>query len=997
MGKGKVSKILCIMLSLMLVIGMAPANASYAASRSLGSTISSWLNSIKGSSSNKDSSSSDKVTNSTTTSESTAQSDSSGTVDDIKLTKTATDKGIDEEGNQLFDITLGVKGKKVTQGAPLDITLVVDLSNSMNDNSRLMITKDAAKEFIETVLPASGTSNVRVSIVAYGKYGYAYNFDTSKWDKYGSTSTSQYYTVSRSTAKNVIDSNSFKPGGISNDSGGTNTEAGFRTAKAVTETRNRADATSVVIFMTDGVPTYRCNGTDVSGSGSSTADADFNQAVTAANELKNAGNDIYTVGLLTGYSNLSNNLTMANKLLADDASYNVKTTNWNKKTYTNIGAAYSTKYYPITESAGAGDKIKEIYTNIANKILVLATGTVVDKIPEGFELTEDSKEALQEAGYKISEDGKTITFEGIPSGEEKKELKFTVKYTGNGYGAAYTNDYATYSGILYDGTTFEGDNALTFAKPVAGLYPKTVDDSDSTTVGTTITVNIRENDHFTKLTVDGYTVSDYTIVLTDKDGNEINYTGDFTATIEDGKLVFTSQTEGTKELYYVVKANITKKGDNFAINGQTELKSRPTKVTIDVYSAPSKAFVIDFGKPVTYSADDVFTTAEQNAQIVLKNATNNKATGNYGTMTFNSDKSITYKLTKFMDNIDQFIFNETFTDKDKVDKKVSMVPASSIYYEDDFSDEDGNTLIKYGEGWDVIGRNSVNEIKGDGSLGYDSNYDKSDSELEYSGGTIHYVPKSTKSVKADFTFTGQGLDLYSYTSGSTGKLTFRVYDESGTRVFNKTINTKYNSGEAYQVPVVTFVGETSQTYKVEIIVPKNEVFYLDAIRIYNSVKVNKDEIGVDVDNEADAKFVSIREESLTPNLFTVIGNVFIDAYTGNPAQIVDISNSDNLAKYTTYGRKTEVVLAPEQSITISLKDKSNIPTKVDLGARIDASVPSNITGGSEYGKLSVNSKDITLKSSTDMYYTVLFNDNGQLVITNNTNKLVALTKLKLIY
>ena len=334
--------------------------------------------------------------------------------------------------------------------------------------------------------------------------------------------------------------------------------------------------------------------------------------------------------------------------------------------------------------------------------------------------------------------------------------------------------------------------------------------------------------------------------------------------------------------------------------------------------------------------------------------------------------------------------------------KVSVIPASNIYYEDDFSDKDGKSVIQYGEGWKTIGENKVEGIEGDGNLGYDSAYDTSDSQLVHSGGTIHYVPKSTKSVKASFTFKGQGIDLYSYTSGATGKFTFRVFDESGTRVFNKTINTKYNSGEAYQVPVVTFMGKTSQTYRVEILVPKNEAFYLDAVRIYNSVTVNKDDIGgIDIDNEANAKFVSIREQSLLSDkadLFTVKGDVFIDAYLKKNAKVVAIPKE--MTEYTTYGRKTEVVVAPGKTVTLTLKD-ANLYSKVQLGARIDAAIPSVIEGVdlskiNADGKVSVNEEEKDTKSSTAMYYTVKVKDNGEIKITNNTNKLLALTKLKLI-
>ncbi|WP_455537619.1 fibro-slime domain-containing protein [Terrisporobacter sp.] len=605
------------------------------------------------------------------------------------------------------------------------------------------------------------------------------------------------------------------------------------------------------------------------------------------------------------------------------------------------------------------------------------------------------------AQYLGLEEGKIYDFNFFYMERHTTESNMSIKSNIRVYDAAAVpqknayvgNDKLPYGGLVAQGTTVNYEFVLNNTSDV------TV--NDLTFVDNTIGVSLSKD----AINLGSKTkIGDLTVKIDGKQGYE-SYKSVTEQELKDllAEGISQGQTIRIKGFKYTL-------GDSQVLNtltytakaGDKTLTNTAQNLIKPVKSA-DKAYVIDYGKPVTYSYANAFAEAIKSAEgsknhvISLQNKN-----GNYGTMSNNTTpRTITYTLNKFMSGVDVFRFDHAITSEDKDTKQeyttelqttVKMVPASSIYYEDNFADEDGNTLINYGEGWKVLGSDKIPEVNGNGNLGYDSAYDMSDSELEYSGGTIHYVPKSTKSVKADFTFTGQGIDLYSYTSGATGKLTFRVFDESGTRVLNKTINTKYNSGEAYQVPVVTFMGEKSQTYKVEITVPKNEAFYLDAIRIYNSVKIDKDEVGVD--NEADAKFVSIREESLKPTLFSVTGDVFIDAYTGNLAKVVTIP--DKLGEYTTYGRKTEVVLAPNSSITITLSDLNKKYSKVELGARIDASVPSNITGGSEDGKLDVNSSLISLKSSTDMYYTVSFNDQGQLVVTNNTNKLVSLTKLKLI-
>ena len=192
-------------------------------------------------------------------------------------------------------------------------------------------------------------------------------------------------------------------------------------------------------------------------------------------------------------------------------------------------------------------------------------------------------------------------------------------------------------------------------------------------------------------------------------------------------------------------------------------------------------------------------------------------------MALNSDKSITYTLKKFMNGIDEFIFNEKFGDKVELNKTVSMVPGTSIYYEDNFENvnEDGSKslAITYDSNWTVLDKDtvegdSIQEVLGDGETGYDSNYNKDDSKLSYSAGTIHMVQApSNATAKATFEFTGTGVDIYSLTSATTGKIQVAVWKqkEDGTypktAIYRKTIDTKYNSGTAYQLPVVNFRGD----------------------------------------------------------------------------------------------------------------------------------------------------------------------------------------------
>ena len=1115
--KDRLTKLFTTFLAVVLLVGMSPAAATTAYAASWGGisssvssfSLSSWVSNLFGSSKNDSKSNGNQnqtEQNDVTTTDGNTlgarSADETGTAEEIQLTKKAVANGT-KDGKPKFNIELGVKGKEVKKGAPVDFTLVVDLSSSMTNNGSqsLAITKDAARSFINTVL-ADGNTNVRVSIVAYGTMGHAYNFTNKSWDLYGSTKNDGYYTSSRADALAVINSNNFAPKKLSPtsgpnytdyESGGTNTEAGFLTAQAVTATRN-STAMSKVIFMTDGVPTYHytngTNGTTVSGGGSSTTEDDFNEAVEAGKALKSAGNDIYTVGLLTSYSEDSSDLEMANKLLSDEHSYSYGSTSsvnyneitnkknstyydnknnlwikdgenyvqvqvqvqveysegWNRvytytytqngetktvtsqgwnsdpgltlytKTenqgtlgYTENGAAYSDKYYPITDSSTAASQIKEIYTSIAKESLVLATGDIVDYIPDGFTVDEDSVKA---AGGSVIKDstGKitAVKFPGVPAGKEVATKTFTVVYTGNKYGVAYTNTKATYSGTLYDKSTFE----KLFPLPVVGLNPATTDDEYYLDPNTDSNLAILGNDTLNQIAEDGYSISDLQVTLSDVPSG---VTADVQKVNGQYVVVFNGPA-GDYEFNYVITATATKGNSSVGLPAEGQdgwntdktqftITSRVTNVKVHIVAAANKAYVIDFGKPVTYT--DTFTEAEKKATITLNGATNNVKTGTYGQMTLNGNgDSITYKLTKFMDGIDTFTFNENYKDKKQLSKDVFMVPASSIYYEDNFENVDENGkksfAITYDKNWTVLDKDnidgdSIQKVIGDGPTGYDSNYNKDDSKLSYSAGTIHMVQEpSDATAKASFEFTGTGVDIYSLTNGQTGKIQVAVWKqkEDGTypktAVYRKTIDTKYNSGTAYQLPVVNFRGdENPAIYKVQITVGKGQTFYLDAIRIYNPIGNVNNNYG----QESGVKYVSIRQQSLKPTEFTVTGDVFIDAYLDNDAKTVALSDSTSeevMNEYTNYGRKTEVVIAPGKTVTLTLTNPSSF---LELGARIDAVSP--LEGGSADGKVTVNGNPINVNSSTDMYYTISADSSNTIKITNNTNKLIAITNLKL--
>ena len=1099
--KNRLTKFFTVFLAVVLCIGMAPATGStaYAASRRGGSSISNWLNSWvggsnSGSNNNNSSSNSNQAGKNDATGQGSNQltansTDETGTADEIQLTKKAVANGTTEDGKPKFNIELGVKGKEVKKGAPVDFTLVVDLSASMTDNGSqsLAITKNAAKSFIETVL-ADGNKNVRVAIVAYGTMGHAYNFAKKSWNLYGSTITTDgYYTSSRADALAVIDSDNFAPKKLSPtsgrnytdyESGGTNTEAGFLTAQAVTATR-KSNAMSKVVFMTDGVPTYHySDGTTVTGGKNTTTEADFNEAVSAGKALKAAGNDIYTVGLLTSYDEGSSELEMANKLLSDEHSYSYGSSSsvsyneiriknnsiyyinkdnlwikdgkdyvqvqvdkkWNKdqytytytqngetKTvtskglttnpgltlytkkehqgtlgYTENGAAYSDKYYPITDANTAADQIKEIYTNIAKESLVLATGDIVDYIPDGFTVDETS---VREAGGTISTDasGKTIVkFPGVPAGKDVATKTFTVVYTGDKYGVAYTNTKATYSGTLYDNNKFSKD----FPLPVVGLNPATTDDEYYLDPNTDSNLAILDNDTLNQIAEDGYSISDLQVTLSNVPE------GVTTAKVEkvNGKYVVVfNAPAGDYEFNYVITATATKGDSSVGLPAENQdgwnadktqftITSKVTNVKVHIVDAANKAFVVDFDKPVTYSANQVFDTNELKANITLP-----KTSGTYGNMSLNDNRSITYTLTKFMDGIDKFIFNENYGGKKDVSKSVSMIPATSVYYDDSFgSTEEGNGGIVYSKNWQSIDNHDANKELQDAAQGLDANYgyDSSyDNFIGNSNGTVHKVTADANgSTTASITFTGTGIDVYALTNQTGGKVYAKLYSSDGKLKKSLLRDYSYLTGELFHVPVISFNGFAKDTYTLQLTIMKGSTFYLDGVRIYNPLGTDIDQLPAEAkeaykaDGELGSQLSYIRDGILKNSkiITDVQGTVYIDKYKSSTSSTgyvdghsVILGQEGVLDEYTRYGCKTETYLPAGKSLTLTLdQDYSNI----QLGLK------SSVNGATYTIN---NGATRNINSSTDMYYKVTAKDK-KITITNTSKAMIEITALKVV-
>ena len=222
--------------------------------------------------------------------------------------------------------------------------------------------------------------------------------------------------------------------------------------------------------------------------------------------------------------------------------------------------------------------------------------------------------------------------------------------------------------------------------------------------------------------------------------------------------------------------------------------------------------------------------------------------------------------------------------------QVTVIPATTVYYEDSFLDLTYKYLDKNddvitvkgivedeaGPGWKLAGnlkKNAVQdedrpgeskislELDADNVYGYDNAYTECSLYSLDSAAKVNV--SSSASGLAEFSFYGTGFDVIALTSNTTGAIIVDVYKgatATGSKVVSRAVDTYYgytydaNSGEwkttdssdpnaIYQVPVMKISGLEYGQYTVKINATYISLFdqtaaegyemYLDAVRIYD--------------------------------------------------------------------------------------------------------------------------------------------------------------------
>lgn len=218
-------------------------------------------------------------------------------------------------------------------------------------------------------------------------------------------------------------------------------------------------------------------------------------------------------------------------------------------------------------------------------------------------------------------------------------------------------------------------------------------------------------------------------------------------------------------------------------NNCTNVERRDDKNVYLYYTFNNKVnYVVDFGLPLEIKLTDLsanLSTAEITS-VTFRSA-------RYGTPVYDSNrKLITYTLNGMLSEQESFTVEVKGTKDGQTSTVayiVTIIPASTVYYEDNFVAFSGN--------WQREGDTTTNAVQDLDALttqktyGYDSHYGAS-SKFSLGSAMKTTVSSATNSnpPTATFTFKGTGFDIVSMTSKDTGTILVNV---NGTTENNETV------------------------------------------------------------------------------------------------------------------------------------------------------------------------------------------------------------------
>lgn len=443
--------------------------------------------------------------------------------------------------------------------------------------------------------------------------------------------------------------------------------------------------------------------------------------------------------------------------------------------------------------------------------------------------------------------------------------------------------------------------------------------------------------------------------------------------------------------------------------------------TVNLYYTfkAEKTFVIDFGLPLVIRPADVqsgFEGVTFTQVDVTKKST-------YANITVDASGNITYTLNQPIDGADTFGVQYSgyrgTGSGGHVTYTITVIPATSVYYEDSFAKFTNGTGNASAATWITDTDNTdpkatttqaLSALGSKDVYGHDAAYADS---TKLSMGSAHkvtvskdmYVKDDTTTTwpTATFTFKGTGFDVISLTDNNSGMISVKVYavGSDGTETLEKTkyVNNYYGyeckdgvwtvnnsaNNALYQIPVIKVDDLAYGTHKVVITTAyasyadktgdSQYSFWLDAIRVYDPM--GKDNATYTKDGEGYPQYIKLRDQLAKEN-----GSVT----TNTNLLFIDGAEKAEIATYANYGPNNEVYLAKGQAITFTVPKNAKIAS-IQIGAKAP--------NGSA-AKMVVNGTETNITSATEMYYEI-GTEGRNFTIANNGNGILSLTNLKITF
>lgn len=497
----------------------------------------------------------------------------------------------------------------------------------------------------------------------------------------------------------------------------------------------------------------------------------------------------------------------------------------------------------------------------------------------------------------------------------------------------------------------------------------------------------------------------------------------------------------TSGLYEYVSADISDDGKTLTLH-------------YNLRQVEGKTYVLDFGLPIEIPITDFFAFENDSLKNSVTDISFESSTsvtekqGEYGKGKIDKSTGIvTYTLTKALDSKVAIPVFVTLNDAAKTVKRlqVYVIPATSVYYEDNFATftnadstknvaqgdnadkgiwtkvTDGTTQTKVNQALEELGGTTNTK----NVYGYDPAYANS-SKFSMGSATKVTVDANTANNSqwptATFTFKGTCFDVISLTNSDSGTVVYTVTNKSTGASESHIINNYYgyrydettgkwvvannDSTAPYQVPVIKVSGLAYDTYEVTISViygalfdntgDQQYSFWLDAIRVYDPAGATLD-TEYAKDNENAPNYVRIKQVILDSKALETegaTGAVFIDGKGANGVTADDYKNQ---------GPNHEAYLADKQAIAFQLIANAK-PTSVQIGAKLASGDSASLKIG---GAACAKAKDgtLTLNTATDMYYELTdmgwtqsdgVYKSSVITLTNAGSGIISLTNLKFI-